>query len=89
MAACLLASILISKEAKTSDTPTTPKPEVASTETIKGKNGAVVTRTTMKDGTVNVKRVNSKGNVSIELNDVYDMAAAVRDATQNSGTGAP
>lgn len=59
-----------------------PNPEVASTETIKGKNGAVVTRTTMKDGTVNVRRVNSKGNVTLEVNDVYDMAAAVREATQ-------
>lgn len=59
-----------------------PKQEVVSTETIKGKNGAVVTRTTMKDGTVNLKRVNSKGNVTIELNDVYDMATAVREATQ-------
>jgi VWFA-related protein len=73
-----------SKEAKTSDTPTTPNPEVASIETIKGKNGAVVTRTTMKDGTVNVKRANSKGNVTIELNDIYDMAAAVREATQSA-----
>jgi VWFA-related protein len=60
----------------------TPNPEVASTETIKGKNGAVVTRTTMKDGSVNVKRVNSKGNVTLEVNDIYDMAAAVREATQ-------
>jgi len=73
-----------SKEARTSDTPTTPNPEVASTETIKGKNGAVVTRTTMKDGTVNVKRVNSKGNVTLEVNDIYDMAAAVREATQSA-----
>lgn len=61
---------------------TNPNQEVASTETIKGKNGAVVTRTTMKDGTVNIKRVNSKGNVTLEVNDVYDMAAAVREATQ-------
>lgn len=60
----------------------TPNPEVASTETIKGKNGAVVTRTTMKDGSVNVRRVNSKGNVTLEVNDIYDMAAAVREATQ-------
>lgn len=64
------------------NTQTDPKQEVVSTETIKGKNGAVVTRTTMKDGTVNLKRVNSKGNVTVEMNDVYDMAAAVREATQ-------
>lgn len=66
------------------DTQPAPNQEVASTETIKGKNGAVVTRTTMKDGTVNVKRVNSKGNVTLEVNDVYDMAAAVREATQQA-----
>ena len=59
-----------------------PRQEVLETETIKGKNGAIVTRTTMKDGSVNLKRVNSKGNVTIELNDVYDMAAAVREATR-------
>ena len=67
---------------ETSTTQTDAKQEVVSTETIKGKNGAVVTRTTMKDGTVNVKRVNSKGNVTVEVNDIYDMAAAVREATQ-------
>jgi len=72
------------REGKTSDTQTTPKPEVASIETIKGKNGAVVTRTTMKDGSVDVKRVNSKGNVTLEVNDIYDMAAAVREATQSA-----
>jgi VWFA-related protein len=72
------------REAKTRASQTTPNPEVASTETIKGKNGAVVTRTTMKDGSVDVKRVNSKGNVTLELNDIYDMAAAVREATQSA-----
>src|SRR5262249_23159346 len=61
-----------------------PKKEIVETETIKGKNGAVVTRTTMKDGSVNLKRVNSKGNVTIELDDVYDMAAAVREATRTA-----
>ena len=61
------------------------KPEdIVETETIKGKNGAVVTRTVMKDGSVNLKRVSSSGNVTIELDDVYDMAAAVRDATRTS-----
>ena len=69
-------------EPKTSKTQTVAQPEIVSTETIKGKNGAIVTRTTMKDGTVNLKRVNSKGTVTVELDDVYDMAAAVREATQ-------
>ena len=38
----------------------------------------------MKDGSINVKRANKKGNVTIELDDVYDMAAAVRDATRKA-----
>lgn len=62
----------------------TGKPEVLETETIKGKNGAVVTRTTMTDGTVNVKRVNNDGRVTIELDDVYDMTAAVKEAIRKS-----
>jgi len=56
--------------------------EVVETETIKGKNGATLTRTTLKDGTVNVKRLNKDGNVTIDLGDVYDMSAAVKDATR-------
>lgn len=73
-----------SKESKASHPQTAANPDVASTETIKAKNGVVVTRTTMKDGSVNVKRVNSKGNVTLEVNDIYDMAAAVREATQSA-----
>ena len=61
--------------------PKLKRPEVVETETIKGKNGAVITRTTMKDGSVNVKRVSGKGNVTIDLNNFYDMAGATRDAT--------
>ena len=67
-----------------------PKPEdVVETETIKGKNGAVVTRTVLKDGSVNLKRVNSSGKVTLELDDVYDMAAAVRDATRTAAQERP
>jgi len=71
-------------EQKTDNAANKPKPEVVETETIKGKNGAVVTRTVMKDGSVNLKRVNSNGHVTIEIDDVYDMAAAVRDATRTT-----
>lgn len=67
---------------KTNGAPTAPNPDIVETETIKGKNGVVITRTVMKDGSINVKRVNKKGNVTLEVNDVYDMAAAVRDATR-------
>jgi len=67
-----------------------PKREdVVETETIKGKNGAVVTRTVLKDGSVNLKRVNSSGKVTLELDDVYDMAAAVRDATRTAAQERP
>lgn len=59
-------------------------PQVVETETIKGKNGAVLTRTTMDDGSVNVKRVNRDGNVTIELDDIYDMSAAVKDASRKA-----
>ncbi|HYW71052.1 MAG TPA: VWA domain-containing protein [Pyrinomonadaceae bacterium] len=55
--------------------------EVLETETIKGKNGAVITRTIKKDGTVNVARTSSSGKLNVVLNNVYDMAAATRDAT--------
>jgi len=67
-----------------------PKSEdILETETIKGKNGAVVTRTTMKDGSVNLKRVSSNGNVTVQVNDVYDMAGAVRDATRTAKQDRP
>ncbi len=68
---------------KKADDKTQPKPDadIVETETIKGKNGAVITRTIKKDGTVNVKRVSSNGNVTVQLDDIYDMAGATRDAT--------
>ncbi len=72
-------------EAKTTSVPGDPDDkQVVETETIKGRNGGTVTRTTLKDGTVNVKRVNKDGNVTIELGDIYDMAAAVRDAARKA-----
>lgn len=56
--------------------------DVVETEIIKGKNGAVITRKTRKDGSVDVKRTNKSGDVTLELGDVYDMAAAVKDTTR-------
>lgn len=65
--------------------PVTPKSEdVAEVEVIKGKNGAVITRTTRKDGSVDVKRVSKKGEVTLELGDIYDLAAAVRETTRKA-----
>jgi len=57
---------------------------VVNTETVQGKNGVVITRTTMSDGTVNVKRVSKDGKVTVEINDTYDMATAVRDAAHKA-----
>lgn len=71
-------------ESKTTANGVPDDKKVVETETIKGKNGGTVTRTTMSDGTVNVKRVNKDGDVTVELGDIYDMAAAVRDATRKA-----
>ena len=64
-------------------------PQVVETETIKGRKGSTITRTTMDDGSVNLKRVNKDGDVTIEFDDVYDMAAAVKDATRKASALRP
>src|SRR5215813_6728997 len=69
---------------KSTEQKTKEDKEIVETETIKGKNGGVVTRTLRKDGSVDVKRTNKKGDMTIELDDIYDMAAAVRDATRKA-----
>jgi len=62
-----------------------PKPDdVIEVEVIKGKNGGVVTRTTRKDGSVDVKRVSKSGDVTMDLGDIYDLAAAVKDTTRKA-----
>ena len=58
--------------------------DIIQTETIRGRNGGTVTRETRRDGSVKVTRVNKDGKVTIDLGDVYDMVAAVRDATQKA-----
>jgi len=58
--------------------------DVVQTETIRGKNGTTIKRTTRRDGSVNVQRTNKDGSVTIELDDIYDMAAAVRDAAKKA-----
>ena len=63
--------------------------EVVATETIKGRNGAVVTRTTMGDGSVRVKRVSKDGKVTIDIGAIYDLSAAVLDATRKAQTLRP
>jgi VWFA-related protein len=63
--------------------------EVVHTETIKGRNGATVTRTTMGDGSVRVKRVSKDGNVTVDMGSIYDLSAAVLDATRKAQTLRP
>ena len=63
--------------------------DVVDVETIAGRNGAVLTRTTHRDGSVDVKRVNKGGKVTIEAEDIYDMAAAVRDSTKKGSSVRP
>jgi VWFA-related protein len=58
--------------------------EPVNVEVVKGKNGAVVTRTTNKDGSVSLKRVSGSGNVTVELGEVYDMVEAVKESTRKS-----
>ncbi len=58
--------------------------DVIETEVIRGKNGATVTRKTHRDGSVAVSRTNKDGNVQMEMGDIYDMAAAVKDATKKA-----
>lgn len=69
---------------KTDDAAGGKPDDVVETETIRGRNGGTVIRETHRDGSVNVKRTNKKGDVTIELGDVYDMAAAVKDATRKA-----
>jgi len=72
-------------ETKVETAPSEGKPEdIVQTETIRGKNGAVITRSTRRDGRVNVTRTNKDGNVTIDMGDIYDMAAAVKDATRKA-----
>jgi hypothetical protein len=58
--------------------------DIVETETIRGRNGGVVTRQTRRDGRVNVTRTNKDGKMTIELGDVYDMAAAVKEAARKA-----
>jgi VWFA-related protein len=57
---------------------------IVKVEKVQGRNGGVVTRKTRRDGRVEVTRVSKDGKVTVELGDIYDMAAAVRDATQKA-----
>jgi VWFA-related protein len=79
-----------SAKASNGDAKAQPTPDnVLETETIKGKNGAVITRTVKKDGSVDVKRVSANGKMVVEWDDTYDMASAVRDASKTTAEKRP
>jgi VWFA-related protein len=63
--------------------------DVVETEVIKGKNGATIIRKTRHDGSVDVKRTSKSGDVTMELGDIYDMAAAVKDTTRKAQSERP
>lgn len=63
--------------------------DIIQTETIRGRKGGTVTRETRRDGSVNVKRVDKDGKVTIDLGDIYDMSAAVRDAARKAEEARP
>jgi VWFA-related protein len=63
--------------------------EVVHTQTIQGRNGAVVTRTTIRDGSVHVKRVSKDGKVTVDMGSIYDLSAAVNEATRKAQTLRP
>lgn len=63
--------------------------EVVTTETIKGRNGATVTRTTMGDGSIRVKRVSKDGKVTVDMGAIYDLSAAVLETTRKAQTLRP
>ena len=90
-------AMCISREGAQTEAKSTPSPtpaqtapaegkpdDIVETETIRGRNGAVVTRSTRRDGRVEVSRTNKDGKMTIDIGDVYDMAAAVKDATRKA-----
>ena len=85
-------SISISSDTTaTTNQPVGPRQEddVLETETIKGKNGAIITRTTKKDGTTTIQRTSSSGKVNIVLDNIYDIAGATRDSIQFAEANRP
>jgi VWFA-related protein len=58
--------------------------EVVSTEVVKGRNGATVTRRLHRNGKIDVERVSKDGKVTVSFSDVYDMASAIKDASQKA-----
>ncbi|HKP47999.1 MAG TPA: hypothetical protein VJT50_15465, partial [Pyrinomonadaceae bacterium] len=91
-----LGSNTTADQSKTAPASAGPQPQpiprnrdVVNVEVTKGKNGSTVTRTMHEDGSIDIKRTNKKGNVTMELGDVYDLRAAVSDAVQKAKVERP
>lgn len=63
--------------------------DIVRTDVTVNKKGDTVTRTVHANGSVDIKRVNKKGNVTIAINDIYDMAAAVQETIQRTKKDRP
>ena len=63
--------------------------EIVRTDVIKGKNGTTITRTVRASGGVDIKRVDKNGKITVEISDIYDMAAAVQDTIHKTQTDRP
>ena len=79
----------VAQKSEESSTEPVNDKEVVHTQTIQGRNGAVVTRTTIRDGSVHVKRVSKDGKVTIDMGSIYDLSAAVNEATRKAQTLRP
>ncbi|HEV8427157.1 MAG TPA: VWA domain-containing protein [Pyrinomonadaceae bacterium] len=82
----------VPEQQKTQDTSAQSegKPDdIIETETIRGRNGATITRKTRRDGRVSVTRTNKDGEVIIDMGDIYDMAAAVKEANRKAAETRP
>ena len=63
--------------------------DIVRTDVTVNKKGDTVTRTVHANGSVDIKRVNKKGHVTIAINDIYDMAAAVQETIQKTKRDRP
>ena len=63
--------------------------EIVRTDITVNKKGDTVTRTIHANGAVDVRRTNKKGSVTLEISNIYDMAAAVQDTIQKTQKDRP
>ena len=78
------SSLTLGSGASDSSAKESKSDDVLDVEIIKGKKGSVIRRTTHKDGSVDVERVKKNGEVTVEFDDFYDLAAAVRDTMRKA-----